>query len=98
MKIFNLIGLMRRANKLVYGTDDVLKMLEKNKIKGIIIGSTASFNTQKKIKNKLKNYNIDVYLIVEDQKTIADALGMNNIKVIGIMDDGFLKAIKKMEV
>lgn len=98
MKIFNLLGIMKKANKLIYGLDDILKMIEKNKVKLILVGSTASFNTQKKLKKKIKNNDIDVYLVVEDKKAIAEALGMKNIKVIGITDDGFAKAIKKMEV
>ena len=97
MKIFNLLGIMKKANKLIYGLDDILKMIEKKKVKLILVGSTASFNTQKKLKNKIKNNDIDVYLVVEDKKTIAEALGMKNIKVIGIIDEGFAKAIK-MEV
>ena len=62
----------------------------------VLISSTASFNTQKLIQDKAKTYGINVVLLNEfDNQSISNAIGKDNIKVIGIKDKGFSRMIIK---
>lgn len=91
-KVLGYIGLAKRAGKLVQGTDAVLKNLRSRKTFVMVVAKDASFATQETVKKKGKFYNIPVI----DKISTADlskSLGCENIKVIGINDQGFAKAI-----
>lgn len=94
-KIFNLIGLLFVTKKVVFGFDNVYNAILKNKVYGIIIGSSSSNNGLKKIQEKAFFYNIPIYLLDESDVCIEDVI-YKNVKIIGITDKNFMKQIKKL--
>ncbi len=84
------LGLAYRAGKLSYGIEMSLKSIQNKSAKLIIIAEDASLNTIKKITDKAKYYQID-YKIMFDTKTLSNAIGKSNIKVICLLDEGFKK-------
>lgn len=91
-KIFSYLGLAKRAQKVVLGTDAVLKNLHRLKTKLIVVASDASLATIDKVEKKGYFYKIPVIKKYSTNE-LANALGVSNPKVIGINDQGFAKAI-----
>lgn len=95
-KIYNLIGLMFKAKKIIMGYENILKAIYQDKVEAIIVGSSASFNSIKRIQDKAKTYNIDIYLVDETNKTIASIIKKEKVKMIAITDSGFSNKIKSL--
>ncbi len=86
------IGLAYRARKVVLGTENTIEHLRKKKVFVIILANDASLLTQKKIKDKAKTYDTPV---IDDLSAfqLSNAVGKNDIKVIGITDQGFTRLL-----
>lgn len=93
-KILNLLGIARRAGKLVMGTDSLLNTLPSRKIKLIFLASDVSDSTYDKIDRKAYYYQVPVVNIFSTEE-LSQALGVSSIKIIGIIDEGFTKSILK---
>lgn len=93
-KVLNLLGIAKKANQVVLGTDTVLKVLPSKKIKLLFIASDVSVATKDKFDKKAFFYQIKV---VDKYTTdeLSKALGVMQIKIIGICDEGFAKALMK---
>lgn len=91
-----ILGLARRAGKVVIGTNLTIKSLRNNKVKLILLANDASLNTKKMVYDKAKHYNC---LVVEslDSNEISTSIGKSNIMVIGILDEGFSKKILSLK-
>lgn len=94
-KILNNIGLAYKAKKIVLGTDNIVEKMKTKKVKLVIMAASSSFNTQKLIQDKAKTYGVDVLLLVVDDNDISQAIGRNNVKILGINDVGFKNMILK---
>ena len=92
-KVIALLGLARRANKTILG-ETILQVLSQDKVKFILIASDASAKTQERYLKKCHYYQIK-YSLDFDSDELAAAIGRNNVKTIGIVDEGFAKAINK---
>ena len=88
-KILNLLGLAKKARKLVLGTDTSVAMLKSNKLTLLVIATDASDSTYDKLEKKAYFYH---KFTTEE---LSNALGVNQVKVIGITDAGFASAILK---
>lgn len=93
-KVLNLLGIARRAGKLVMGTDSLIKVLPSKKVKLIFMATDASFATKDKIDKKAYFYNVSVVTTYSTEE-LSKALGVGSIKIIGVIDDGFAKAMKE---
>lgn len=95
-KIYNQLGLAYAAKKVVLGTDNIIENMRHNKIRLIILGSTASIATQKLVQDKAQTYGVKVLLVMEQkEKNVSKSLGKNSVKVVGIKDAGFAKMMLK---
>lgn len=93
-KVLNLLGIAKRAGKLVLGTDSVLSVLPSQKIKLLFLASDASDATRDRFDKKAYFYQIKV---VDKYATreLSAALGVTQVKVIGVTDQGFVEALIK---
>lgn len=103
-KRLNYLGIARRAGFLISGTDAVIASIQakanqnykKNGVaKIILIASDASISTKEKIINKCNFYHID-YLDIFKTAEIAEAVGLENPKVIAITNQGIAEQIRKI--
>ncbi len=94
-KILNNIGLAYKAKKIVLGTDNIIEKMKCKKVSLVIMSASSSFNTQKLIQDKAKTFGVDILLLVVDDNDISQAIGKNNVKILGINDVGFRKMILK---
>ena len=68
IKVYNLLGLMQRAGKLITGEDLITKNLKNNKIKLLLIAEDCGVNTKKKLTDKANFYNVQCIEIFNDWK------------------------------
>lgn len=94
-KVYGLIGLSMKAGKLVFGTESCLDMINKRKIKLIILAEDSSERTIDNFKKRCKENNIPVY-IFGDKESISKSIGKNNKAVLGIREKNLAEAIKKI--
>ena len=94
-KVYGLLGLCMKAGKLTFGTEATIDMINKRKIKLIILAGDSSQRTIDNFKNKCKEYDIPVYTF-GDKKSISKAIGKNNKTVLGIREKNLAEAIKKI--
>ena len=93
-KILSLLGLAKRAGKVIVGTDAVISKLQGNDLHLILVAKDASIATIDKIEKKAFYYNVKIIKSFTSDE-LSDAIGSNNNKVLGIADLGFSKAILK---
>ena len=92
-KTLQLLSLVRKANKLITGEEFVTDAIRSKKVFLVFLASDAGVNTNKKIHDKTKFYDIpliDTYSSIE----LSNAIGKKRM-VIGITDLGFATSIKK---
>lgn len=89
-KRLNNLGLAYRAKKIALGEDVITNM---SNMKLVYIASDISSLSLKRVLNKCDFYKIS-YVNVFTSSEISNALGKTNIKLIGVMDDGFAKLLK----
>ncbi len=94
-KVFNLLGLSKRAGKLVTGEDLILKEIRNKTAKLIIVSEDCGKNTSKNLYNKAKYYEIEV-IIAFSSEQISAAIGQQNRVAIAITDLGFSQKIKEL--
>jgi len=87
------LGLAYVANKVVIGTDEVVKALQNKQLYLVLLATDASDNTTKKIKDKTNTYQVEL-IHKYSSEDISSAMGKKNIKVIGIKDKGFSMMFK----
>ncbi len=92
--ILQLLGIAKKAGKLVLGTDAVVKNLSKQSTKMIFVAKDASCATIDKLDKKAFFYQIPV-VVQYTTEELSQALGCPQIKVIALNDSGFAKTIQK---
>ncbi len=89
-----LLGLVRRAGKLVLGTDATIKALQAGQVKLLFLASDVSYATYDKLDKKAYFYQVKVINNYSTEE-LSKAIGVNAIKVIGITDEGFANIFLK---
>lgn len=93
-KILNNLGLCNRAGGLITGEELVVAGMQAGNVGYVFLASDAGANTKKKINDKAKFYNIEIdnsYTALE----LSHAIGKEHRIVIGIVNKGFIKILKK---
>lgn len=87
-----MIGLAKKAGKILTGSDVCERGLKANKINLLIISEDASEGTKKNFQNMCKYRNIS-FKIFGNRETLGKFTGNDQIVVIGICDQGFSDVI-----
>ena len=90
-KILNNLGLAYRARKVVLG-EEVLNRIEDVKL--LFIASDISDKSRQRFEKKCFYYDIQ-HIDTYSSKELSDSIGKNNVKVLGITDEGFAKNMFK---
>jgi len=88
-----LIGIARKANKLLYG-DKLNKSIKTRSISLVVFTDDASERSKKHLISQCEYYQV-TYLIVDSSLALSRAIGKENIKVVGITDEGIAARILK---
>ncbi len=93
-KFLSMLGLSRRARKVIIGTPLVTDKLPCGKVKVVFYTLDASDNTKKRITDKCKFYNVDCRMIDIPAEAIGKMVGMDGLVcVFGLEDDNFSKQL-----
>ncbi|MFA5560990.1 MAG: ribosomal L7Ae/L30e/S12e/Gadd45 family protein [Acholeplasmataceae bacterium] len=90
--MLKLIGLAYRAKKVAVGTELVLNKVRQKQVFLVMIATDTSQGTKKKVYDKCKTYQVEVMEMFASNE-ISEAIGKRDIKVLGITDQGFSKAL-----
>lgn len=82
------------AGKLVAG-EPLFDKIRKNKVKIVFTVSDMGASQFKKINDKCNFYKVPIYNGLFSAKELNQALGRENTKAIGIVDDNFKKLVEK---
>ncbi|MCR1808964.1 L7Ae/L30e/S12e/Gadd45 family ribosomal protein [Haploplasma modicum] len=94
--MINLLGLAARARKITSGTEITINGVRSKKVKLVLLATNASDNTKKLVYDKCKTYDTKV-IELYDSIALSNAIGKNNIMVVGIIDIGFSNKMLKLE-
>ncbi|KRN30430.1 ribosomal L7Ae/L30e/S12e/Gadd45 family protein [Liquorilactobacillus mali] len=90
-RALQMLGLARRAGKLITGEEGVLKKVRAQKVQIVFVASDGSEGTKKKFIDKCKSYQININCDFTHQE-LSLAIGANRT-VLAIDDLGFSKKI-----
>jgi ribosomal protein L7Ae-like RNA K-turn-binding protein len=91
----SLVGLATRARKITSGEELVVKEIQRNKVKLVLLSKDASANTEKKICDKCAFYKVPLRR-VESRYELGQAIGKDARVVVGILDEGFAKKLNAL--
>lgn len=89
-----MIGLARRAGKLVSGEFCTEKEVKTGRAQLVILAEDASFNTKKKFQNMCDFYEVPI-CFYKDKDTLGHAMGKEFRASLAILDEGMAKEIWK---
>lgn len=98
-KLLGMLGLARRAGRVVIGTEQVSVSLSKRadaKPTLVLISEEASDGAKKKLTCKCDFYKIEYIIVKIEMTKLGRILGKSYAPVVvGITDEGFAKRIKE---
>lgn len=92
-KIKGLLGFAKRAGKITFGSDAVLKDIRDNKVKAVLLSSDASERTARKIKEAAKLAGIDSAVLGFDKEILGRSIGRDGVAVTAVTDKSFAARI-----
>lgn len=87
-RILSLLGLCRRAGKIVLGNDPVIDSITQKKAKLVLVASDCSKNTAKGVLSIAHKSNVRTHIVPYSKEELSLALGKYTA-VLSIIDDGF---------
>lgn len=94
-EVLSFIGLANKAKKIIIGTELVIKSIQKGQAFLVIIAIDVSDNTNKKMIDKCKYYEVPYYFAFK-QEQLGHSIGKESRAVIAITDQGFSEKFKKI--
>ncbi|MFC4651543.1 YlxQ-related RNA-binding protein [Lactococcus nasutitermitis] len=93
-QLLNLLGLAKRAGKIISGEELVVKAIKNGQAKLVFVASDASANLIKKITDKSSYYEVTLAQNFSEIE-LSNAIGTHR-KVIAIADNGFTKKMESL--
>lgn len=91
-KFCSMLGITKKAGKLLSGSFNVEKNIKKNLIYTVIIADDASTNTVEKFKKLCEIYKTS-YIVYGSKNLLGKCIGKNETSVIGIMNNELAKVV-----
>ena len=99
-KLFGMLGLARRAGRVVIGTEQVSVSLSKRgnaKPALVLISDEASDGAKKKITCKCEFYKVECLILKIEMSELGRILGKSYAPVVvGVTDEGFARRIREL--
>jgi len=94
-KILQLLGIATRARMIVMGEELVVREIQNNKARLVIVSNDASANTQKKITDKCTFFNVEKH-VFGSREDLGHAIGKESRVVLAITDAGFAGKLSEL--
>ena len=88
-----MLGLARRAGKLIYGSENTALKVRSGKAYLAIVASDASPTTKKLLQNKCKSFSVPL-IEFSTKEDLGSVLGKSDISALGVSDRNLAKAIQ----
>ena len=99
IKVYNLLGLMQRAGKLITGEDLIIKNLKNKKIKLLVIAEDCGVNTKKKLEDKSNFYGVEhIEFSNIENISIAKEIGKQSKDIISVLKDAEIEVSNHMSM
>ena len=99
-KLLGMLGLAKKAGKIIIGTDRVTDTIRNKNIPGLgltLIASDSSNNTKKRVINCCEYYKSEYKIVSVTTDELAHAIGRSNdISVICVTDPNFTAVLKEL--
>lgn len=96
-RVLGMLGLAMKAGKVVIGTEQVIAFLQKKRVKLVLLSSSSSDGTKKKISSKCEFYNVRLKELPIQTDELGSLLGKTYTPaVVGITDENFSNTIIKL--
>lgn len=96
-RILRLLGLCRRAGKLLSGQDTVITAVQSEKAALALLSSDASERTKKQLRDKCAFHGIPLITLTVDGGTLGKATGKaGTLSSLAVTDKGFASALQKL--
>lgn len=93
-KTLNILGLAKKAGKIIDGEGRVLSSFKSSQSMLIFLASDTGENIKKKILDKAHFYSVEVNTAYTTDE-LSGAIGKNNRKVLALIDKNFIELIAK---
>ena len=91
----NLLGLARKAGRLVLGAAAVEQRIKQGKAALLLMASDASPNTARRVEQWTRDTKTDLIVIPYTKEQFGRAMGRSECAVALLADEGFAAAIKE---
>lgn len=95
-RIMGMLGLTRRAGKVIYGFDAVLKEIAVGKVKAVFLSSDASPRTSEKIQGACQDSRIKLAILPITKEQLGRCIGRDDTAVAAIGDKSFADRILEL--
>ena len=96
-RVRGMLGLAMKAGKVVIGTEQVVAFIQKKRIKLVLLSSSSSDGTKKKIRSKCEYYNVPLEELPIQTDELGTLLGKTYTPaVVGITDENFSRTLIKL--
>lgn len=96
-RVYGLLGLARRAGKLVDGQERVLDAVTSKRAALLVVALDAGANGHKKLLDKAATYEVNVFT-VPTKSSLGRAIGRAEASAIAVLDPGFAaKLVERFE-
>ncbi len=93
-KLGSMLGLARKAGKIIYGTDRITEYIRNKPVPIVLLASDISDNTRKRIENCCKYYKTQFSNLNMTMDTLAHFIGQKSVvSAVSVTDKGFAAAI-----
>lgn len=90
--ILSMLGLAKRAGKIVSGEFSTEKAIKENKAKLVIVALDASNNTKKLFTNKCTYYKVPL-IMYSDKDSLGHSIGLEMRTSVGVTNEEFANAL-----
>lgn len=94
--VLGMIGLARRAGRVVLGRDETLRSLEKGKARAVVIACDAGNSLKHALSRALEQENPPPMIAVANKDSLGHALGRSTLGVLAITDEGFARQVRTL--
>lgn len=96
-KALSMIGLCKKAGRLVSGVPIVVDAIRDGKVYLAVYASSSAENSVKRVTDKAKSYDTEALPLDVSPEELGHSIGkIGAVAAVGIADRGFAEAIKKI--
>ncbi|MFC4404538.1 L7Ae/L30e/S12e/Gadd45 family ribosomal protein [Gracilibacillus xinjiangensis] len=91
----NILGLATRAGKCTFGEEQIIKEIQANRSRIVLIANDIGDQTKKKLTDKCKYYHVP-YFFIDDRETLSQAIGKIGRVAVSVNEQGFAKKLNEL--